>query len=389
MFLVDDKIGALKERRERVAASNTEFFNRLSTRWVTREAAKFTEQFGYDPLPILKQPGFSIASVGKQLREKYKLTETITTSQLFALTKITTIAGMTDAYKLAATTYRNLAQVTTSKSAEETYFPLQRGDIPVPVGETEAAPESRLGGVLTRVKNYKFARVLVYSNDLADDDQTGQLTTQAGQIGEAMSYAEEQWWIVTLFATYAIANLRGAGGIVPPMNIAGQAPANYGGPVCTVGPLTQPNLENLYGASGYITDIEGNFALVMVDTLLVAWADRLTAKKLLNSMYNPATPPAGAQATGGIFSENPMKGELEISASPFIMRARTGLDGVNRPWALLQSGRGHIFQERTPLSVVTEAPNAGKSFDEDSTRTKVKRRFGAGTVLPEFILVGN
>jgi hypothetical protein len=389
MFLLDDKIGALADRRERIAAINHDFFDRLSTRWVTRESAAFQNEFGYDPLPVIKQPGFSIAGVGRQLREKYKLTEAITTSQLFSLTKITTIAGMTDAYKLAVTSYRNLAQVTTSKSAEETYFPLQRGDIPVPVGETEAAPESRLGGVMTRIKNYKFARVLVYSEDLAADDQTGQLATQAGQIGEAMSYAEEQWWIVTLFATYQVANLRSAGGIVPSMNIAGSGGTTYGGPVCTAGPLTQPNLENLYGASGYVTDIEGNFALVMPDTLLVAWADRLTAKKLLNSMYNPATPPAGNQATGGIFSENPMKGELTISASPFLMRARAGIDGANRPWALLQSGRGHVFQERTPLTVVTEAPNAGKSFDEDSVRTKVKRRFGAGTVLPEFIMVGN
>lgn len=376
-------------KRQRIAQRNQQIIERWSDAWVKRESKRFKEKFGYDPIEQFKKDGFSLREASRQLREKFKLSEDETTSQLFALTTGLVTLDLSSEYKLVETIYRKIAKIVPSKKSEETYFPLQRSDIPVPIGDNEEAPESGIGGVLTRIKNYRFARIISYSNTLAADDQTGEVREQATSLGEAMAYAEEQWWVVMLFAAYVVTNLRANGGIIPPMNIAGQAPANYGGPTCTAGDVTQANIENLFTAADYVTDVENNFALVQVDAGLFPSSRKITVKKILQSVYNPSTPPAGNGVIGGIFSENVLKGEFDAHYTPFIVRARAGLDGSNPPWALGESGKFGTFQDRDPLSVVMEVPNTGASFTKNATRVKAERRFGAGVNLPEFALMGN
>lgn len=383
---------AQMNKRQRVAQRNQQMIERWADGWVSRSARRFQERFGYDALAQFKKDGFSLREAHKQLREKFKLSEDETTSQLFALTTGLVTMDLSNEYKRVDTIYRKIAKVVPSKKSEETYFPLQRSDIPVPIGDNEEAPESGVGGVLTRIKNYRFARIISYSNTLASDDQTGEVRDQAEQLGEAMAYAEEQWWVVQLFATYIAANIRGGAGtnpIVPAMNVAGQAPAGYGGPTCTAGDVTQQNIENLFTAADYVTDIENNFALVQVDAGLFPSSRKITVKKILQSVYNPSTPPAGNGVIGGIFSENVLKGEFDAHYTPFIVRARAGIDGTNPPWALGEAGKFGTFQDRDPLSVVMEVPNSGASFTKNATRIKAERRFGAGVNLPEFVLVGN
>ncbi len=373
---------------QRVAAANEAKFIGNAKNWIAREGRRFKEHYGYDMLPEIAKPGFSLREARRQLRERFKLSEAVTTSQLFALTTGLVTQDLSNAYQIVPTVYRKLAKIVPSTKAEETYFPLQRADIPVPVGETEAAPESRLGGVLTRIANHKFARVIVMSQEMEQDDQTGQIRDQANGIGEGMGYAEEQWWVSQLFAAYVAANIRSSGGIIPPMCIAGQAPSNYGGPTCTAGAVSQANIENLFTAADYVTDLEGNFALVQINAGLFASADKIAVKRIMQSVYMPSTPSASAGVVGGIFSDNVLKGEFETYFTPFIVRARAGIASGN-PWGLGEAGKIGAFQDRTPLEVRMEDPNAGKSFDEDTVRIKTKRRFGAGVVLPEFFLAGN
>ena len=379
-------------KRQRVAHRNQQIVEKWANAWVAREAKRFQERYGYDPIKQIEKDGFSLREATRQLREKFKLSEDETTSQVFALTTGLVTLDLSNEYKLVDVVYRKLAKIIPSKKSEESFFPLNRADVPTPIGDNEEAPESGLSGILTRIKNYRFARILSYSNTAASDDQTGEVRDQAGTVGEGMAYAEEQWWVVQLFATYVAANIRGGAGtnpIVPPMNIAGQAPAGYGGPTCTAGDVTQANIENLFMAADFITDALGNFALVQIDAGLFSSARKITVKKILQSVYNPSTPPAGNGVIGGIFSENVLKGEFDAHYTPFIARARQGLDASTPPWALGEAGKFGAFQDREALSVVQEVPNSGKSFSANVTRIKAERRFGAGVNLPEFVIAGN
>lgn len=373
------------------AKANKKWFRERADAWVKSAAKKFEKKHGYDPAAQVNKPGFSLAESRKQLTEKYKLSEGITDSQVFALAGYLVMDDMTKAYQMRPTIYRSLAKIVQSKSLEASFFAVQRGDIPVPVNEYEAIPESRLAGVLTRIRNYRYARIFSYSNELGQDDQTGSIRDIATSIGEGMAYAEEQAWVVSLFQAYQPANVRSpgpTGGIIPPMNIAGSAPAGYGGPVTTASPVTQVALENLYTAADYATDLEGNFALVDPNVGVFASADKIQVLKMLDSMYNPSVASTTPGAVGGIFSKNVLEGLFKPFFSPFVKRARAGIAGGN-PWGIGEAGKIGAFQERTPLTVDTELAMAGRSFDENSTRVRAMRRFGTGVVLPEFFLVGN
>lgn len=387
---VEDRIREALKTPElaRVTQANEAWFWKMSERWRNAERNRFRERFGWDPKPQTDKPGFNLLEAKKQLRERYKLNEAVTETQLFALTTFMLVDNIVGAYQLKPVIYRKLAKIVQSRTLDSNFFPLQRGDIPLPVAEGEETPESSLGGNLTRIRNYKFARTIPISEEMEQDDQTGQVLDMANILGEGMAYAEEQWWIINLLSQYVAAQIRSAGGIIPPMCVAGQAPSGYGGPTCTAGAVSQVNIENLFTAAEFVTDIEGNFALVVPNAGLFSSGDKIAVKKIMQSVYNPSTPSASANVVGGIFSENVLKGEFEMYFTPFIIRARAGIASGN-PWGLGEAGKIGAFQDRTPLTVIQEVPNAGQSFDRDLRRTKAKRRFGAGVVLPEFFLVGN
>lgn len=378
---------------ERVRERNRAYFNNLAESWKTRAAKSFKEKFGYDPIEQVSKPGFTLHEAGKQLREKYKLTEDQTSSQLYALTTGLVTLDMSNEYQAVECVYRDLANIKPSTKSEESYFPLQRADVPVPLEDNEAAPESGLGGVLTRIKNYRFARTIKYSATLEEDDQTGQVRDAATELGGLMAYAEELWWLQQVFNVYKAANIRTAGGIVPNECIAGQAAANYGGPTCVAGAPTRDNLMNLWTAADYVTDLEGNFALVKIDAGLFANADKFQVKTIMASAFNPNGASASTTAIGGAFMENILKGEFEAHFTPFMkylnQASNTSLAGSGNQWALGQAGKMGSFQDRTPLGVTMENPLSGASWETNSRRVKAERRFGAGVTLPEFTLRGN
>lgn len=387
----------LLSRAKRVEAANQKLFEAIADGWVrgigknelVLEARKHGVEL--DILETVKKPGFSMAAATKQLREAHKLREEVTQSQVYALTTGLITLDLASKYKTVATCHRALADILPSSKSEESYFARQRGNIPQPLGDNEEAPSSSLGGVLTRIKNYRFAEWLEYSKTLEDDDQTGTIRSWASDTAEKMSYAEALWWVRQLYSVYVVANTRSNGGIVPDMCVAGQGgnDPNYGGPTCTPGAVSRDNIANLWTAADYVTDLEGDYMLVQVSAGHFANADKFTVKTIMTAEFNPNTPSASADVTPGIFAPNVLKGEFEMYFDQFIKYINgTSLASGNR-WSLGEAGMFGAFQEREALSVTMEATNAGKSLSANQRRYLVQRRFGAGVPHPEFTLVGN
>jgi hypothetical protein len=260
-----ESITKIKEAapKERVRLVNEAIVSGWADEWMKLLEQKFEDEYGYNPTDVVRMPGFSPAKAAAQLREQRKslrLTENTTLSQVWALTTHMVATMALDAYQVVPTVYKEIAQIEQSDSAEETYFPLQQTDTPQLVGENEPAPESRIAGVLTRIVNYRFARIIPISRKAIESDKTGRLKTRATGIGGRMGYAEERWWAVQLFAAYTSTYIRSNGGVIPGMCVAGQSATEpgYGGPTTFAGDVTLANLENLFEAAPYVTDLTGN-----------------------------------------------------------------------------------------------------------------------------------
>jgi hypothetical protein len=384
----------VRERVASVSARNRAKFAEKTKLWLGVWNRKFKENFGYDGLAVLNKPGFNLRSAARQLKER-GLREDVSTSQLYALSTGLITQNLSGAYDVVKVMYRDVCKVLTSAHSEESYFPLQRGNVPSPVEDNEALPSSSIGGILTRIKNYRFGDVIEVSANLEKDDATGQVAEMAAAIGDKMAYAEEKWWASQLISAYVAGNIRladggtSATGIIPGMNIAGSAPAGYGGPTCDAGPATRDRIANLYTAADYVTDIEGDFLPIEIDCGVFANADKIAVNTILKSDFNPATPAGTANVVPGIFARNPLE-DIFVAKFTRFFKYFTGsaLNGGN-VWFLGEAGKIGSFQDRDPLEVIMELPNSGKSFDATMKRTKAERRFGAGVTIPEFALRGN
>lgn len=363
---------------------------------MTKDQAALRESYkaknGYDPKELSEKPGFTLQGAGRVFREQFKLSESVTESQVYSLMSYVVADQMASEYKLVPTVYQELADIFDVKSNQVNVTVLQGGDVPGPVGETEELPEVRMSGMNMRMACHTFGKIIAISNILEEDDQTGQISDWANSQARLMPYAEESWWVKTLFGAYSPANVRGTNinGIIPPMCIAGQAPAGYGGPTIAPGGITQASFEAAYEAMSYVTDVSGLLSMVDYNTIFTsAGADAINAEKILGSMYNTTAPGAAGGNFGGAFMKNVMEGKLALKSSRFVRFARPGFDNANNPWGIGQAGRIGSFANRTPLRVETEASNAGKSFDSRLTRMAYYRRFGAAVRYPEAFLAMN
>lgn len=384
----DNLIEATFER----AKANEKLFLAERTRGWDGWAKRFKERHGYDGAVQLGKAGFSLAAAARQLSEKYKLSEAVTQDQVMALAIGLVRTDLSSAYQAVPTLVRQLAEVLPSTKLEESYFPMFEGDVPTPVNDTEPLPEDRAGGVMSRIRNYKFGKIKSFSNLAADDDQTGALRRWGMSGGQKMGYAEDQWWLARLFLAYVAGNIRSAGGIIPPMCVAGSAPANYGGPATTAGPVSRDAVLNLWTAADFITTADDNLALIECNAGIFSNADKPTVRILTETKVNPNTPSGTANVTPGVYAANPLYGLFAAFYTRFmnkVVPTASTLSASGSGWGLGEQGMMGAFQPRKSLEVSVEAPNAGTSWEASVTRVKYEARFGAGVPVPEKFLRGN
>lgn len=366
---------------------------RESVRKHSLEATRMSEM-EYDSIEW-DDPDFSLLKL-REACYKVRMREAVAESAFGQLLRAGVNNFMFDAYQTVPTIYQDLVRVASSTKYEELYAPLYNSELPTEVFPSEPFDDSRIIGLDVHVRNRKFGRMLAFERELVDDDQTGQITQRASNLGEMMRYVEELQVMIAL-----------DGAIDPIAGGAGYSFSSFGNQLQSPGQLSQPNLELADIQLQNMVDPFGNFMLVTPDTVLVSPADKFNVLKLLNSTLQPSVPGASGQTessatsglTGYVMTVNPLQGEYSAKVSRFLRGATSsqggpglkgpGLDSSHGSWYLLQSKKSIVFQDREGLEVLQEGVNTGTSFAFDQYRYRVRRRFAVRVIDPRFICQGN
>ncbi|TAM90628.1 hypothetical protein EPN42_05655 [bacterium] len=325
-----------------------------------------------DPEQVLTKFGHDWGKIREAVNTKV-LREAVAETSFAQLLRYGVQKELLNIYELTDVSYRQWALVVPSKGFENYYAPVFRAGLPSRVERGEAYPEVKLSGIEQTIRNYKWGDILGIEEELFEDDQTGQISIRAGELGENMAYVEEVWFYQQLLAANftAIGNETSGGGA-----------------------LLLPMLQYAHQKFRKVKDGEGNIIVVRPEMLVVDTDEELVAKQLLKSIGIPQNPGASPAAGSAIYfgTINPLQDAYECCATPFLSQAAAtsanpngyGLDSATPPKFLVMKKRGMVFQDRTALKVTQEAPNSGDGFKTDTIRYKARRRFGAGDVDPRF-----
>ena len=319
--------------------------------------------------------------------------ETITSSQTVAAINMIVTNTIFNDYGDQSAIYQDLAEIEVSNGDSELYPEEWADDMPVPVAETEPAPETRIGSGVIRIQNYVYARALAISKRYFDKDKTGQVRRVAANFGKKYKKAMDKSFVTAFFRAGTVANLIANGGYIPSTNIAGQNAYTVGGSTYynpSAGPVSPDRLEAALTAPAQFSDPYGNLIEVDMNTVFVDTFDRMRVKRYLTSQYTPNQPTVdvGGQAAG-TFAENPLRDEFQIAFSPYVKQARAPISGTGFPWATLEAKRGAVMQIVQDLQVLQEAALAGKSFDERSYRWTCSAEWGTGVRNARLLYFGN
>jgi hypothetical protein len=294
-----------------------------------------------------------------------------------------------DWYVVVPKEWQDYALVASSDAVAEWYGPLYASTIAGRVVRGDRFPEGKIMGEDSVLVNQKFGLIESFDRELFDDDQTGQIRQRASRLGQSMAVTENAYAALRFIGTAgSYANL--------------QVPAsNYSTVDINGAPVSTPFSATLHGTFG---NRPGTFLPLGLNVLKQSWSDLLNAmdpqrNKLITNpntlLHSPqdalhapmlVSPPAGvpyypavigastqtastaaAGFPGGVFGANPFMG---LGIKPVLARFLPSW-----AWALMEKGKGFIFQERNPLEVIQEAPASGAAFEVDAFRYRSRRRF--------------
>lgn len=361
------------------------------------------EDYGSTAASARVRGGFRYSTIERSLRESaaeggsvpIRTQEAITTSQMAATVNLTVTRDIYSDYGTWPAVWRDLAEIEQSNSLDEIYPEEWSDDMPVRVAETEPAPESRAVGGNIRIRNYEYARELVISKRLFDRDQVGRAKRTAANFGRKYIQAMDKAFVFGLFRAGQLSNLLTRGGTIPATNLAGQS-GIAGFNTTGAGPITPARLEDALTAPAFFVDPFNIEIVVDFNTVFVDTFDRMKTMRFLNSQHTSTlTGAAGSDATGqaaGPFTDNVLRGMLQVAYSPYVKKSRNPLAGAGQgfPWAVMdKNDSGVVMQIVHELEIEQEAPNAGKSHEERSYRWQGVVEFGTGVRNARKLFFGN
>lgn len=308
-------------------------------------------------------------------------------------------------YKKHVPTYEKIALRGGSDKRQEFYAPLFGAARPQEVKAGTPFRETGIKGQDLEIINRKFGAIESFERELFDDDQTGQITRRAGEMGEAARMWRDQYFsrrfvgaASTDFAPSNIAASRWSGvngvgtAISTPFDVAlyrtPQDTVDRGNRPATYVQFNVPAVTDAFEFLRQAKDPLGQAMVVVPNILLVSTFDEIAAKQLVKSGVYPAVQglsgETAASASSGFlaaaFAANPFQGEFQPVVNVHLKR------GV---WALGEGGKGYIDQERDPMEIVQELPQSGQSFEVDAYRFRSRARWEQDWIDPRFWFLGN
>jgi hypothetical protein len=304
-------------------------------------------------------------------------------------------------YNTTPTTHELWAHAVQSNKDTELYAPLHGISFPREIGRQENYTESHAAGLDIKLKNRKYGTMYPVELELLNDDQTGQFQRQSGYLGEYLKLVLEVLCYAKLASSSSTMQYQDL--IIPASETKPSYEANYpyaaaaapfsGGGYnkpASFGQLSQATLQSAFQAQMVQKNLLGLRMLVEPDLVICGPKYEFDLATILHSNYYPTGATAGA--VGGAFSINPLHGIADACVSRFIFRPDTGAldDGTATAWWLADSKKPwFVVQIREGAVVEQEAPNSGKSFEQDIVRFKGRTRANADFIDPRFVFLGD
>jgi hypothetical protein len=375
-----------------IKESNRAITKDLSDRSISRINESLKSTFGLDAgdkkVFDFSSPRFSWTEAR---RGAYKLAERLKESNAEGIFGSLLRAGINTMangwYNLVETNHEQVGATTTSTHAIEPYAPLHRGATPRRVVRGQPFPETRVAGLDIQIMNEKFGAIVSFERELFDDDQTGQISQRARDIGENMRILEDAWFFQRFTGTAG-----SYGGDTIP---ASQTYTTVWSTSLSGGGKNKPASYAAFTSAGVQAldillmnqvDLLGNKMLVNPNTLLVGANLKFPARTMLNSEWYPSTTAMAAGGTGtttGIgasYARNVLQGLYNLVVSRFYGPTA---------YALGEAGKGIVFQRRDALEVVQENTQSGMAFTQDEYRFRSRSRWEPDWIDPRFWAQGS
>lgn len=301
-------------------------------------------------------------------------------------------------YNTVPTSFESWVSVVQSKKKEELYAPLQGIGFPREIPAQGKYPETGTAGLDIKLTNRKYGSMYSVEMELNEDDQTGQIQTQAKLLGEYMKQVLE---VLCMGKLASVSNMDYAGFQVPKSETQPSDESTYpwsttlvGGGAnrpAAYGALTQTNIQNAFIGLRKQKNIRGLKMAVDPRTLLISPKYEFDAAVLANSSFYPsATGALGSGTVGQMNAINPIQGKFNTVISYFMFKNDGTVDGDSTAWYLMDSSKPwFVAQIREATTVIAENPQSGASFDQDIIRFKARMRGNADFIDPRFAWQGN
>jgi len=303
---------------------------------------------------------------------------------------------LVDGYINTDRTYTDWTTVLPSKKSTELHAANHGVAFPKEVGEGEVYPEVGAAALDLLIKNRKYGSMMVVTKELMEDDQTSTFSQNASQLGEYLGVLEE----VLCYGKLASAANMNYGGYDIPVSETKPSyesawpwsTALKGGGATRFGThlaFGQVALQSARNKLKHQKNLQGLKMAVNGRRVIIGSALEYDASVLLNSAYYPSGA-AASGATGGAFSNNPLKGLFDLTVGTYQFDHTGQATETSKAWYVCDSKRPFfILQQREAPNVVQEAPNSGASFERDEYRFKGSCRMNADFVDSRFAFQGN
>lgn len=358
----------------------------------------FKKQWNVDPYDaaMLKE-GFSFKKAAQKMAS-FREAEVSSAWVQLLRAGVQNIAN--NAYQMLDLTHESWVTAVPSSKNTELYAPLHSVGFPNEVGEGALFPEVSTAGLNIKLENRKYGSMFAVSHEAMEDDQTGQLSQKATQIGEYLKVLTEVLVMGKLLSPSGgvnYLNFQVFTSETKPSNEANYPWTTAAAPFVGGGYnrpasftiLNDAGLKAGLQIMGQQKDLLGNYMAVNPSHLLISPQRRFDANTILNSEWYPAGAQSGG-VTGGAFSRNQLKGLVDLLITPYMPKASGVIDGLAESWFLVDASKpAFIHQIREGISVVQEAPNSGDGFSRQIQRSRASMRANADFIDPRFMFLGN